>query len=158
IDTGSPQLTGFCQRLAQYYAEFLSTDFKKQQLPKRRLETSDAQGRLVGIPLGTFPEFEQKLWDDLQQPITQRPPLTVTRGTWRSILPKEVSQAITAHIAQISADDLNAVVTQSLEAAQKITAEQTAAPELAFEQFVEAVRANLARLVSTPLLDRLDHF
>jgi hypothetical protein len=44
--SGIPGLTGFFKRLAQYYAEFLSTDFKKQRLPRRRLETSDAKGRI----------------------------------------------------------------------------------------------------------------
>jgi len=57
-DRGDPAATplglgGFFKRLAQYYAEFLSTDFKKQRLPRRRLQTSDAQGRLVGIPAPT---------------------------------------------------------------------------------------------------------
>jgi tetratricopeptide (TPR) repeat protein len=51
----SKGLTGFFKRLAQYYAEFLSTDFKKQRLPRRRLQTADAQGRLVGIPLRKYP-------------------------------------------------------------------------------------------------------
>jgi hypothetical protein len=32
-------LTGFFKRLAQYYAEFLSTDFKKQRLPAAVLRT-----------------------------------------------------------------------------------------------------------------------
>jgi tetratricopeptide (TPR) repeat protein len=50
-------LAGFCKRLAQYYSEFLSTDFKKQRLPRRRLHNSDAKGRLVGIPLRKYPGF-----------------------------------------------------------------------------------------------------
>jgi tetratricopeptide (TPR) repeat protein len=68
-------LTGFFKRLAQYYAEFLSTDFKKQRLPRRRLENADAQGRLVGIPLRKYPGFQQKLWEELAKPCSHLSPV-----------------------------------------------------------------------------------
>ena len=35
----------FIERLAQYYSDFLSTDFKKGSLPKRRFQTRDKKGR-----------------------------------------------------------------------------------------------------------------
>jgi tetratricopeptide (TPR) repeat protein len=81
-------LAGFCKRLAQYYAEFLSTDFKKQRLPRRRLHNSDAKGRLVGIPLRKYPGFQQKLWDELAKPIGAGLSLSIPRGVWRSTLPR----------------------------------------------------------------------
>ena len=62
-------LAGFCKRLAQYYAEFLSTDFKKQRLPRRRLQTADAQGHLVGIPLRKYAGFQQEMWERLGRSI-----------------------------------------------------------------------------------------
>jgi hypothetical protein len=153
-----PQLTGFFKRLAQYYAEFLSTDFKKQKLPKRRLETSDSKGRITGITLRKFPGFEQKLWSDLAQPINMGISLAIVRGTWHSLLPKAVAEAISAQISQISDADLDNVVSGSINAANKIAFDQASDPELAFEKFVEIVRVNLARLVISPLLDRLDQF
>src|ERR1700732_2006356 len=77
-------LTGFFKRLAQYYAEFLATDFKKQRLPRRRLETSDAKGRLVGIPLRKYPGFQQKLWRDLTDPIGSDFCRRPSPGYWRA--------------------------------------------------------------------------
>ena len=79
-------LTGFFKRLAQYYAEFLSTDFKKQRLPRRRLQNADAQGRLVGIPLRKYPGFQQKLWVELAKPVGSGLSLSIARGSWRSTL------------------------------------------------------------------------
>jgi hypothetical protein len=88
--------------LAQYYAEFLSTDFKKQRLPRRRLQNSDAQGRLVGIPLRKYPGFQQKLWEELARPIGAGVSVNVSRGTWRSSLPKAVVEATEAYISHIT--------------------------------------------------------
>src|SRR6202040_924931 len=87
-------LAGFCRRLAQYYAEFLSTDFKRQRLPRRRLQSSDAKGHLVGIALRKYPGFQQKMWEELSEPIGAGLSITISRGTWRSNLPKAVVDAI----------------------------------------------------------------
>src|SRR5438034_5696634 len=95
-------LTGFFKRLAQYYAEFLSTDFKKQRLPRRRLENVDAHGRLVGIPLRKYPGFQQKLWGELAKPIGAGLSVTVARGSWRGVLPKAVVEMTATYIAQVT--------------------------------------------------------
>jgi hypothetical protein len=158
--TSSPMLglTGFFKRLAQYYAEFLSTDFKKQRLPKRRLETVDAAGRLTGIPLRKYPGFEQKLWSELTEAVGTGISLTIARGTWRSALPRSVAQAIETHIAGVSAAQLDAVVLDCLKMARKLADDQAADPELAFERFIEEVRASVARHVIGPLLNQLEGF
>ena len=47
----------FIERLTQYYSDFLSTDFKKGSLPKRRFQTRDKKSRKSGIVLEKFPSF-----------------------------------------------------------------------------------------------------
>jgi AAA domain len=151
-------LAGFCKRLAQYYAEFLSTDFKKQRLPRRRLQNSDAKGRLIGIPLRKYPGFQQKMWDELAKPIGPGLSFTVQRGAWRSVLPKAVVEATGTHIAGVSQEDLNRVI-RSIMARLKLVADQKGSdPDVAYEQFVEEVRASLAKTVIFPLLDRMEGF
>src|ERR1700732_1768726 len=108
-------LTGFFKRLAQYYAEFLATDFKKQRLPRRRLETSDAKGRLVGIPLRKYPGFQQNLWRDLTDPIGSGLSLAISRGIWRASLPPAVMDSIAAQIAQVGQKDVDAVISNVME-------------------------------------------
>ena len=115
-DCGDPATTphglgGFFKRLAQYYAEFLSTDFKKQRLPRRRLQTSDAQERLVGIPLRKYPGFQQKMWEELAKPIGTGLSIKIARGNWRSSLPKAVVEATTTHIGYITQEDLDGLST-----------------------------------------------
>jgi AAA domain/Tetratricopeptide repeat len=151
-------LIGFCKRLAQYYAEFLSTDFKKRRLPRRRLQNSDAKGRLVGIPLRKYPGFQQKLWEELGKPIGAGLSLSVARGVWRSGLPKAVVEATATHIAGVNQEDLNGVV-EGLMARLKTVAKQKGSdPDTAYEQFVEELRAGLAGHIISPLLDRMEGF
>ena len=144
--------------MAQYYAEFLSTDFKKQRLPRRRLQNSDEQGRLVGIPLHKYPGFQQKLWQDLAKPIGSGLSFNVPRGIWRSTLPKAVVDATAAHIAGVTQEQLNAIINGVLDRISKMPNRKGADPVVAFEQFVEGIRGDFARTVIGPLLDRMERF
>ena len=151
-------LGGFFKRLAQYYAEFLSTDFKKQRLPRRRLQNSDEQGRLVGIPLRKYPGFQQKLWQELAKPIGSGLSFNVQRGSWRSTLPKAVVDATAAHIAGVTQEQLDAIVNSVLDRISKMPDRKGADPVVAFEQFLEGIRGSFARTVIGPLLDRMEGF
>jgi hypothetical protein len=126
-------LTGFFKRLAQYYAEFLSTDFKRQRLPRRQLQTSDAQGRMVGIPLRKFPGFQQKLWEDLAKPIGSGLSFTVTRGSWRAELPKAVVETTAAHIAHVVQEDIDAVIAGVMKNAVRLRKSVGDDPHIAFD-------------------------
>jgi hypothetical protein len=151
-------LTGFFKRLAQYYAEFLSTDFKKQRLPRRRLENTDAKGRLVGIPLRKYAGFQQKLWQELASPIGSGLSLAISRGSWRAALPKAVSDAIAAHINQVTQAHVDAVIAGTMAAARRLAERKGDDPDIAFERFGEEIRAGLARQIIAPLLDRMEGF
>jgi len=52
-----PENSSFIRVLAQYYSDFLSTDFKKGSLPKRQFQSKDKKGRRAGIPIEKFPTF-----------------------------------------------------------------------------------------------------
>ena len=151
-------LAGFCRRLAQYYAEFLSTDFKKQRLPRRRLQSSDARGHLVGIALRKYPGFQQKMWEELRKPIGAGLSITISRGTWRSNLPKAVVDAIGTFISNINQKDLEEVISRVMAKLKGIATQKGSDPAIAFEQFVEEVRAALAKIIVSPLLDRMEGF
>ena len=158
ILASAKSLTGFFRRLAQYYAEFLSTDFKKQRLPRRRLENADAQGRLVGIPLRKYPGFQQKLWEELAKPIGAGVSLTVSRGSWRSVLPKAIVETTATYIAQVTQKDVDGGVDGVMKNALRLAKQKGDDPDIAFEQFIEEVRASLARGIIGPLLDRMEGF
>jgi hypothetical protein len=151
-------LTGFLKRLAQYYAEFLSTDFKKQRLPRRQLANSDKKGRLIGIALRKYPGFQQKIWEELAKPINGGLTVNVTRGAWRAALPKAIVEATATHIARVDTDALRIVVGAVMTQAGKIIKDIGNDPDIAFERFCEQLRAELARTIINPLLDRLEGF
>ena len=151
-------LAGFCKRLAQYYAEFLSTDFKKQRLPRRRLQTADAEGRLVGIPLRKYAGFQQEMWERLGRSIGTGLSFSVPRGVWRSALPKAVLDAIATHISGVNQEELDRIISGVLSRLANVAKKKGSDPVIAYEQFIEEIRAALARGIISPLLDRMEGF
>jgi len=136
----------------------LSTDFKKQRLPRRQLLTSDKNKRLIGIPLRKYPGFQQKMWEELAKPINGGISITVPRGVWRASLSKAMVDATATHIARVTQDDLNGIIQGVMGRVRKIAKDAGNDPEIAFERFVEEVRSALARTVIGPLLDRMEGF
>ena len=98
------------------------------------------------------------MWEGLAKPIGAGLSLTISRGVWRSALPKAVTEAIATHIGAISQEELNNVVTALITKAFVISQKKGSDPDIAYEQYIEEVRAALARRVVGPLLDRMEGF
>ena len=51
----------FAKSLGKYYMEFLETDFKKQRIPKRRINYRDNNNLLIGLNLKKYDRFDKKI-------------------------------------------------------------------------------------------------
>jgi AAA domain len=113
---------------------------------------------LVGIPLRKYSGFQQKLWGELAKPIGAGLSVMVSRGSWRAVLPKAVVETTATYIAQVMQNDVDAVVNGVMENTLRLANQKRDDPDIAFEQFIEGVRASLARKIIGPLLDRMEGF
>jgi hypothetical protein len=98
------------------------------------------------------------MWEELRKPIGAGLSITISRGTWRSNLPKAVVDAIGTFISNINQKDLEEVISRVTARLKGIATHKGSDPAIAFEQFVEEVRAALAQIVISPLLDRMEGF
>jgi superfamily I DNA and/or RNA helicase len=106
VEQGSEK-DSFVKRLAQYYSDFLATDFKKGSLPKRRYQTRDKKGRRTGIPLEKFPSFLPKINKLLDSEFGAGPSLIVKYDDYKADLPKVVSSSINSCIERLEFDELH---------------------------------------------------
>ena len=74
--------------IADYFRDFLDTDFKKTRAPKRQISSRDNSGILTGVPLSKYPELTRDLWALLRTPFGADMALEfrVRRGKYRSRL------------------------------------------------------------------------
>ena len=73
-------------------------------------------------------------------------------------LPKAVVETTATCIAQVTQKDVDAVVDGVMKNAVRLAKQRSGDPDIAFEQFIEEVRAGVARGIITPLLDRMEGF
>jgi hypothetical protein len=98
------------------------------------------------------------MWEELAKPIGGGLSVNVSRGNWRSTLPKAVVEATATHIGYVTQDSLDEVVSTVLDRVTVIARQKGSDPVIAFEKFFEEVRALLASRVISPLLDRMEGF
>lgn len=97
----------FIERLTQYYSDFLSTDFKKGSLPKRRFQTRDKKSRKSGIVLEKFPSFIPVLTKKFSKNFSLIDKIKIRPKTYVSQLPAVVLAAIEGEIKNLNFDELN---------------------------------------------------
>ena len=97
----------FIERLTQYYSDFLSTDFKKGSLPKRRFQTRDKKSRKSGIVLEKFPSFIPVLTKKFSKNFSLIDKIKIKPKTYVSQLPAVVLAAIEGEIKNLNFDELN---------------------------------------------------
>lgn len=105
----------FVEALSNYYSDFLSTDFKKGHLPKRRFISRDPKGRRAGIPLAKFPRFEQKVRQRLLKEIGNELTFQVSFGTYKSELPAVTKKGIQKSIRGIKLKDFETSIAKLAE-------------------------------------------
>jgi len=97
-------ISGFLQKLAGYYCQFLETDFKKTREPKRKISEKSGSQR-IGIILSNYPDFKELLVGKLDQ----RTPASflVKHGRYSAKLPGSITLGINAAINSVKTEDLS---------------------------------------------------
>ena len=99
--------SSFVEALAQYYSDFLVTDFKKGSLPKRRFQTRDKKNRRSGITLEKFSSFIPVLNKTIAKNFGAKNSMSIRSGVHKAQLARIVLSSIDAEIKRIKFDSLN---------------------------------------------------
>ncbi len=57
-----PALKEFSQKVCRYFLDFLETDFKRQQAPRRRIQLKTDTGFRSGMALRKYPRLSDEVW------------------------------------------------------------------------------------------------
>jgi Mrp family chromosome partitioning ATPase/very-short-patch-repair endonuclease len=142
-------------KVSQYFLDFLESDFKRQQAPRRRIILQTEAGFRAGMKVAAYPGLQHNLWqilgkrgDDLALKIQPRNYTRPISATLKGVIREQV---------QIIADETLSVVLD--EVANQAQATRGRAVENP-EDWVDSLRATLARETGTqivrPLLAMLD--
>lgn len=146
---------GFVQTLAQYYSDFLATDFKKGRLPKRRFQVKDAKGRRSGIALEKFSTFETILKKSLSKDFDSSSEFLIKLGSHKAQLSAVTVKAIEASIKKLSLENLQENNQEIILKFQSNLKKVDVDLESELEEFLNQIRRNTSLEISAPLISLL---
>jgi len=88
-------------RISQYFRDFLESDFKRAQAPRRRIVLTSDSGFRAGMRTAPYPALDKELWKLLSRPSGEE--LSFTIG------PRSYTRPISATLRRIVEEQVNAI-------------------------------------------------
>jgi very-short-patch-repair endonuclease len=143
-------------KVSQYFLDFLESDFKRQQAPRRRIVLQTESGFRAGMKVAAYPGLQRNLWQLLEKATEED--LTL------KFQPRTYTRPITATLRGIIREQINAIGEEVVELVRGEVMSQAATSRGRAienpEQWVGEMRSVLAGEIGTqvvrPLLALLD--
>jgi hypothetical protein len=143
-------------KVSQYFLDFLDSDFKRQQAPRRRIVLQTNSGFRSGMKVAPYPDLQKALWQLLQRPTEGNLTFKFQPRMFSRPITPTLRGIIREQIAAVSVDSISEVHRQVLRHASASRGDAIENPE----DWVDNVRACLATEVASqivrPLLALLD--
>lgn len=143
-------------QVCHYFKDFLETDFKRQQVPRRRILLNSDAGFRCGMRVKPYEALERDLWNLLGRPSAE--PLQLKLG------PRKYTRALSPVLQKIIEEQVAAIdpraVDRTLQACKghidATYARSIEDPEKWIEGVMEYVQAKVGEFIVRPLIAKLD--
>lgn len=94
-------LKGLGQRVCRHFLDFLETDFKRQQAPRRRILGRTESGQPTSINLRKYRKLYEEIWKAAAKPLNEASRFSITRKAYTAHLSPILQDLIAKHVASI---------------------------------------------------------
>jgi len=152
----APTLRGLAVKVSQYFRDFLDSDFKRQQAPRRRIILQSESGFRSGMRIAPYPSLLADIWKLISQPSGSEAVLDIAPHKYSRPISPVLKKIIEEQIAVISDTAFASVRLAVVEKAQTTLSGAISDPE----EWVDKIRTTLAAEVGSqvirPLIALLD--
>lgn len=142
-------------RISQYFRDFLESDFKKAQAPRRRIVLTSESGFRSGMRLTPYASLDREIWTLLGKPSGEDLKLSVS--------PRKYTRPISATLRKVIAEQVDAIPGPAVHAIRVAVQEKALSslpkaidnPEAWVEQVKETLAREASAQVIRPLLAHL---
>lgn len=155
-DDVSAPISGLAERVCRYFLEFLETDFKRQQAPRRKITGRSESGQLTCVGLRKYPSFFKEVWKVARQRVGTGPSIAIRRQQHTAPLNPILANLIEQYVRAIEPQPFTDAAEAALEAAQHSRGTATNAVERYVDSVIDALGEALEKKVVGPLLAMLE--
>ncbi len=94
-------IAGFAKQVLRYFQDFIQTDFKRQQAPRRRIVFKNDSGFRMGVPLRKYPVLYDAIIKKIKAPISKGLEFSIPKGRYTSPLSSTLRDLIRQQVQAI---------------------------------------------------------
>ena len=152
-------LTGnlaFVKEVAKYFMDFLETDFHKRKNPKRSVKYRTSDNLLIGINLSKYPSFTKDIWKLIAHGFDKKSLNTISKGVYRSNLPKNLLDLITLQVSKIQNSQINELINAITDDLEKTATLYSKEYEKGLSIVLEASSLHIKEFLVLPFISSID--
>ena len=149
-------LREFGLKVSRYFLDFLETDFKRQQAPRRRIQLKSDANQTTGVALRKYEALQRAVTVLLSREENGGRVFSLARGKFRASISPLLRNLITQFVDQIESDKFATIAAKVLEAARAERAKAAEDPEKYISDVTAVLESEVARDLVHPLLALLE--
>ncbi|MFA4975343.1 MAG: AAA domain-containing protein [Candidatus Paceibacterota bacterium] len=146
----------FVKEVAKYFMDFLETDFHKRKNPKRSVKYRTNDNLLVGINLSKYPSFTKEIWKLITHGFNKSLLSTISKGVYRSDLPKNLLDLITLQVGKIQNSQINELINAITDDLEKSVALYSKEYDKALSVTLEAASLHIKTFLVLPFVGSIE--
>lgn len=143
-------------KISQYFLEFLESDFKRQQAPRRRVILQTDNGFKSGMRLAPYAELQKTIWELLEAPINQELSFVFKPKAFNKQLSNALKLVIKEQVETISQSSVDTVKAELINQAKATLGESLRAPEEWIESLQLVLMSEISTQIVRPILSLVD--
>ncbi len=155
---GSDSLREFGLKVSRYFLDFLETDFKRQQAPRRRIQLKNEANQNTGVPLRKYEVLYRAVVTLLTKDLTGngRRGITIARGRYKASINPVLKKLIANYIDAIEPQKFKTITEAVVEAACSKRGQAASDHEKYIGEITNILEEKVASGLVHPLLALLD--
>lgn len=151
-----PDVGAFSESILKYFLEFLETDFKRQQSPRRKITLRNDSGFRTAFALRKYPTLYSSVMDLLASPNEGSFTLKIPRHKFKAPISSTLKDLIDKHVQAISESSFAQIREVARKKAKATKNLATTNPESYIEGVLSEFVNEAGEKIIAPLLGRLD--
>ena len=139
----------FIKEVAEYFMDFLETDFHRRRLPKRSIKFRNNDNLLIGLDIKKYFSFNKLVWKLVSKSFDANALNKIGKGVYKTNLPKNLLNPIVVQINKITVSHVNKIIKDIAEEVEKLGALYAKEYDVALTNSIEVatniIRERLAR-------------
>lgn len=152
---GDSKMREIAVRVSQYFRDFLESDFKRAQAPRRRIVLTSESGFRSGMRTAPYPGLDQDLWKLLSRPSSDELKLTIAPRRYTRPITPTLRKIIEEHVDAIQERAIASIRVSVLDKTKATLASALNDPEAWVDTIQKTLAAEIGTQIIKPLIAHL---